>query len=388
MIIGVDAGCFGVSDIRLKTGVYHFGFNLLKQLSSIDKKNKYLLYSFFPMSKDTLSEFRDNVQNRVIKPKIGWLNLRLSLEFLFKKPDIFLGLSQALPIYHPLKTIIVVYDLAFERYPECYGKSYHRLSRQTKYAVKNCDKIIAVSDSTKNDIVNLYGIDPDKITVIYHGIPIINRFADFTPQGSPRSAGSPLGCLRHHKEIIRIKKKYHLKDNYFLFVGSLKPIKNIPRLIQAFAIFLGKVKKDYQLVLAGSDYWLDKNISEKIDQLKLKKSIKILGYVADEDLPGLYRNSLSFVSPSLYEGFGIPIIEAMACKTPVITSNTSSMPEITGKSAILVNPENIKDLSGALYQIATDENLRKKLKKEGPKRAGNFSWKKSAKQLLYLIESI
>lgn len=366
MIIGVDAGCLSVVDERLKVGVYQLGYNLLNNLSKLDRVNKYLLYSFLSISQDVLSRLVENMKNKVLRPRRFWLTARVSLEFLLRRPDIFLGLGQALPFFHPVKSIIFVYDLAFEYYPDCYLDSFERLSRQTKFAVSHAEKIIAVSNSTKNDLRKFYKVDERKIKVIYPGVDSM-----FIPQ--PK------------KMIERIKAKYNLKKPYFLFVGSLKPIKNIPRIIEAFYQFSKQMGDSYQLILVGSDFWLDKKISKKIKKLKLVRKIKNLGYLPQEDLPAIYSGAIAFISPSLYEGFGLPILEAMACGTPVITSNISSMPEVVGDAALLVEPKNTDEITKSLIEIVKRKNLRNALKKKGLDRVKNFSWRKFAAETLNLI---
>lgn len=367
MIIGVDTGCLSVGDKRLKVGVYQLSFNLLSNLSNLDRSNKYLLYSFSPISQEVLSHFGPNMNNKVLRPRRFWLTTRVSLEFVFKKPDVFLGLGQALPIFHPPKTIVFIYDLAFEYYPNCYLSSFNRLSRQTKYAVCHSDRIVAISNSTKDDLVKLYGVNKKKIEIVYPGVDSI-----FKPQPSIK--------------IDRIKEKYLLKKPYFLFVGSFKPIKNIPRIIDGFYKFLKQMKKSYQLILVGSDLWLDQEIFKRIKQLRLKEKIVNLGYLPREDLPGIYGGAVAFISPSLYEGFGIPLLEAMACGTPVITSNIGSMPEVVGEAALLIDPNSADDIAQAMKQVAYHTTVYNMLQKRGLKQAKKFSWSKLARKVLKLIK--
>lgn len=360
MIIGVDAGCIGVSDDRLKVGVYNFALNLLENLSKYDRENKYLLYSFDKIPADILKKLGSNFIHIVLRPRKGWFHLRLSLEFLLHKPDLFLGLSQALPFYHPMKSIIYVHDLAFELYPQFYPDSYKRLRRQTKFAVQHCNKVIAVSNATKNDLVKLYKINPDKIEVIYHGVNSL------TVQPATPEVDKP----------------------YFLYVGSYKPIKNIPNIIKAFKFFLQEIKKPYQLILAGSDYWMDENIQTTIMELKLEKLVKLVEFVKGENLPRLYSGAVAFISPSFYEGFGMPLLEAMASATPVITSDRGSIPEVVKDSALLVDPDNIDELKKAMLTITTNEKLRMQMIKKGLRQAQKFSWEKSAGELFKLINTI
>lgn len=361
MIIGVDTGVLGVADDRLKVGVYHFVYDLLKALSEIDRKNQYLLYSFSPIGKDVLSQLGKNFKNKVLRPRKGWLNIRLSAQFISHKPDLFLGLSQAMPLYHPMKSVVYIYDLAFEINPAHYQESYNRLSRQTKFAAKYSDRIIAVSTATKNDLVRLYKINRDKIKVIYHGVE-----AKFKPS------------LIKEKETVP----------YFLFVGSYKPSKNIPNIIKAFSLFIHDLKKPYRLVLAGSNYWGDSDVTKLIEDLKCESNVKISGYVPEEDLLKLYRGATAFVSPSFYEGFGMPFLEAMRSGVPVITSNCGSIPEVVGDAALMIEPEDVNSIKEAMVKVATEEKLRLQMVKKGLKQAQKFSWEKAAEQLLDVINSI
>ncbi len=373
MKIGVDAAVLGVTDERLKVGVYRFALNLLENLAGIDKKNKYLLYSFDPIPKDILDKFDANWTNLMLRPKKGWLSLRLSLEFLQNKQDIFLGLGQALPLLHPKTSITFVYDLAFELYPQFYADSYKKLSLQTKFAVKNADKIIAISKATRDDLVKLYQADPDKITVIYPGVgsSTIGGVSDNVVPQSEESRSLP----RHHR-----RRNF----KYFLFVGSYKPGKNIANIVKAFELFLKETKKPYHLVLAGSNYW-----GHVVDAGNGGgRSVKIMGYVPEKDLPGLYKGACAFVSPSCYEGFGMPILEALAAGVPVITSDRGSIPEVTNDAAILIDPDDIGEIKDAMIKVAADEKLRIRMKKKGLAQAQKFSWEKSARELLDLINKI
>ncbi len=347
MIIGVDTGCLGISDKHLQTGVWRFAVEILSSLTHQDKKNQYLLYSFEKIPPDILGRFGNNIENLVLKPKNFWLSARLSAEFLRKKPDLFLGLSQALPFYLPFPSVIFVHDLAFEKFPQAYGNNYKRLSRQTKFAVKHCDKIVAVSKATKGDLIKLYGVAENKIEVIYHGVS-----KNFQPGKGKKT-----------------------KKPYILFVGTLKPLKNIEWIITAFKMFNRKMKNKYQLVLAGAN------------ELKIKSDneIQVLGYVDDRDLPSLYSGAEIFLSPSLAEGFGLPIAEAMSAGLPVVTSNIPAIEEIAGNSVLYADPYDTEDISRKIYQIASDKKLSCKIREAGINRAKSFSWDKSADKLLKII---
>lgn len=357
-IIGVDAGCLGVLDERLKVGVYRVAYNLLKELGKIDERNVYRLYSFYPIEKRVMNFLGERMKNLVLQPKTGWFRLRLPLELKYHPVDIFLGLSQALP-YSLSHNILLVHDLAFEHYPEFYLDSYRKLSKNTRFSVRCANKIIAVSQSTKDDLVNFYEVPEDKINVYYEGVS-----EDFCHQG----------------------EKIRLDVPYFLFVGSLKKKKNIPRILKGFANFLKEARVDYKLVLIGGDLWFDCEIPKMIKELDLEKQILKMGFVEDKELVKFYRGAVAFISPSLYEGFGITHLEAMACGTPVIAGNVSSMPETVGKVGLLVDPKSEKEIKGAMLRIAVDKKLRQDLIKSGLNRAKRFTWRKLASKVAKLIE--
>lgn len=350
--IGVEAGCLGIKDERLKVGVYQVTFNLLQQLGKSDRKNEYLLYSFLPISKEVLSHFGKRMKNILVRPTFGWNYLALPLRLLKDKPDFFLGPSQSLPAFLPCPSIVIVHDLGYEHCPEFY-KDFQKLRNNTQRAIGKASRIIAVSEFTKKDLRETYQISEEKISVAYEGIDPI-----FRPQPQ-----------------IKIAKPY------FLFVGALKKSKNIPRILQAFAEFLRLSKKDFSLVLAGGDLWLDKEIAPMIKKFGLKDEVKFLGFVPKKNLPGLYSGATAFVSPSLYEGFGLTLLEAMACGCPVIAANTGAQPEVIGEAGILIDPENVSEITRALIKIATDLNFRQKLIGLGLARAKKFSWKKFSEEI-------
>ncbi len=362
MVIGVDAGCIGINDSRLKVGVYQVAINLLENIGKLDKQNEYLLYSFNPIPKELLNKFGPRMKNILIKPTLGWAKIWLPLQILRQKPDVFLGLNQFLPSFHPEKSVVMVYDLSFEFYPECYIDSMPRISKITKNAVKNSSKIIAISESTRNNLIEIYHSSEEKIKVSYLGCDNI-----FEPK--------PV------LQIERIRNKYQIKNRYFLFVGSLKKIKNIPTILKGFAKFL-KTKKDVNFIFVGGDFWMDKEINDMLNKLSLKEKVIFTGYVPRSDLPVLYSGALAFVSPSLYEGFGIPAIEAMACGCPVIASNIPVMREIVNGNGILVNPKSPTDIYLALEKIVDGKRLRFNFSKKGISYSKRFSWQKFSQNVL------
>lgn len=359
MKIGVDAGCLGIKDERLKVGVYQVTFNFFRELGKIDKKNEYLLYSFWPISSAIMAQLGPKMANVVVQPTFGWNYFALPLRLLKNKPDFFLGPSQSLPRFCPCPGLAIIYDLAFEYFPECYPESYSQLRKVTIQATRKAKKIITLSQVTKRDLIKFYQISPSKIKVAYGGYDPI-----FQPQ--PKSH----------------------KSSYFLFVGALKKTKNIPRILEAFAQFLRQnKKKDYLFIFAGGDLWLDDKIAPTIEKLGLKDKIKFLGFVPQKDLPALYRGAVAFVSPSLYEGFGLTLVEAMACGCPVICGNAGSQPEVVGSAGLQVNPKRVSEISSAMSYLVSSPALRQKLTRAGLARAKTFSWRKFSEKVLEITRN-
>ena len=247
-------------------------------------------------------------------------------------------------------------------------KKYFMYRALLPRTIKSADKIIAISHHTKNDIIQHFKIPEDKIKVIH-----LAANKNYKPlQGD---------------KINKIKQKYDLNCPFILYVGGLAPNKNVKRLIQAFY----KLKKqgiNHKLILTGVKRWKYKSIFETIEKLNLQKDVIFTGYVPDEDLPALYNAADLFVYPSLYEGFGLPPLEAMACGTPVITSNTSSLPEVVGDAGIMVNPYDVDELANKMYEVLTNDGLGEELSKKGLERAKLFSWKKCAEEHLKVYEEV
>lgn len=357
MIIGVDAGMLGITDDRLKVGVWRVAVNLLTELSKQDRINRYYLYSFAPIPKELMRQFGSRMENRVLRPSKGWFTVRLPIELTLQPVDIFLGLAQALPSCAAHR-IGFVYDLGFIGEARAYPDSQERLLRQTQQLVSRADHIVAISDAVKDDLFNICRFPQRRITVAHPGFD--ERFA---------SGG----------------KSYKGKNPYFLFVGALKRGKNVPMLLRGFAQFLQLAKTPYDLYLVGGDLWLDPEIPSTLKAFHLEKRVKQLGFVADDKLPALYRGAVAFVSPSLAEGFCLPVVEAMACGCPAIISDTPVMHEIAGGTAIFVDPTSEQAIADALAHLVKDATLRSKLRRQGPIRAKRYSWQRMAKQVLSLM---
>jgi glycosyltransferase involved in cell wall biosynthesis len=274
------------------------------------------------------------------------------------------------PFSRNCKSVITIHDLAFLLYPHFLTNEAARYYGQIDQAVRHTDHIIAVSESTRRDTINLLGVPENKITVIYEAANPIFREID--------------------KELARrhVVETYGLEQPYILFVSTVEPRKNLPGLLQAYR----KLRDDYRcaekLVLAGGRGWLSEEVYATIDQLNLSDHVRVLGRVPSEHLVHLYNAARVLVHPSFYEGFGLPPLEAMHCGTPVIVSNVSALPEVVGDAAILIDPHDIDGLTVAMWRVLTDEDLRATLIEKGRQRAKKFSLERAAQQTLEVYRHV
>jgi len=347
--------------------------NVIKQINMLDKKNEFVLIHH---SNTDHEIYTSNDEILIPLPHFKFLknnfwryhNLK---KYLQSSPfDIIHDPTGpgALTFPMPFKKIITVYDLSsllFPTYNVGGMISWRLLGKKT---IKNVDKIIAISNSTKRDIIHFFGCPEEKIQTIYLGKDEI-----FFPI--------------HESEKEKFKERYNLNFPYILYVGVLQPRKNIPNLIKAFNIFK-KMGMPHKLVIAGGKGWQFTDIFKTVQELHLQNEVIFTGFIPYEDLPGLYNAAELFVFPSIYEGFGIPALEAMACGIPVITSNSSSLPEIVGETGVMVDPYNLEQLAHSMKEVLTDESYKKEIIKNGLQRANLFSWKRCAEETLDVYHEI
>lgn len=375
--IGVDIRCLMSPN---RTGVGEHAFELLNAIFKIDKQNQYFL--FYNSYKDVTAHVPLwPQQNNIHYVATKWPNklLNIAIKFLsWPKLDKLISRNGHLDyIFSPnlnftalsknIKQILTVHDLSFKFFPQFFSikqRLWH-LGINPKKQCRRADTIIAQSENTKRDIVDYYQIPPEKIKVIYPGISPV--FADTSAD----------------KE--KIKQKYNLPNHFILFLGTIEPRKNIIGLIEAFEKCYPSLPTSYSLILAGAPSWNDVEIHERASTSPLKDKIKFIGYVDSNEKTALYSLAVLFVYPSFYEGFGFPVLEAMTCGTPVITSNRSSLPEITNQAAYLINPNRPAEIADAIIKMIKDEKLRERFKILGLVQAKKFSWESAAKQWLELI---
>jgi len=362
MRIGIDS-----TPIFLpKGGIGYYTFYLLEALTRLDSENEYILFTTSPISRESDNFF-------ISRPNIKVIQTHKALQkwhCLREKIDLYHGTNFRLRGKGRYGNVITIHDLAFKYYPNFLKKKFGQFLSflKTKRDVEKADRIIAVSQSTANDIVRFFKIDPNKIRVIYHGVE-----ANFRPD---------IG-----KEAIeKVKRKYQiLTAKYILWVGTIEPRKNISSLIKMYQQ-LETLHGDYSLVLGGKYGWKYEEILPLVQSFSGK--IIVTGYLPKEDLIPLYAGADLFIFPSLYEGFGMPLLEAMASGVPIITSKTSAMPEVVGDAALLIDPLNIQEMSQAVLSILEKASLRSLLQKKGIERAKKFSWEKAAVETLNIYREI
>lgn len=270
------------------------------------------------------------------------------------------------------KTVLTIHDLSFIHFSQyTHPKNLPYMLKNVPYSIKRADHILTISESSKKQIVEYYKVNPEKITIV---TPAVDH-TDYYP--------------RSKSDISKIRAKYNLPSNYVLYASTLEPRKNVNGVLDAYIKLDKKLKQKVGLVLAGGKGWKDESIIANISQSKKNgENITITGYVPDEDLPAIYSGAELFVYPSYYEGFGIPLLEAMACGVPVISADNSSLPEVVGKAGLYIKADDTNSLVSAMSRMLTDRTLANKYRLMGIEQARKFSWEKSANDLIRLFESL
>ncbi len=375
MKIGIDASLV----VGEKAGVGWSTANLIEALARVDHHNQYSLYPFFYYIFDPrFKELEAPAKNFSVRFKALpeawirhlWFESRIPRHRLLGKVDVLHSTTFCCPPVHSGKLVVTIYDVSFLHYPECHTEAnrLHCLNG-TLEAAMEADRIIAISQNTKKDLVEYFNVGDDRIAVI----PLAAR-DEFHPR--PRTEAQAF-----------VARRWGLDQPYLLSVGTIEPRKNLRRLINVYCGLPEEIRNDYQLIIAGGEGWLSTDIYQWIVEMGAESSIRFLGYVPASDLPWLYCGATCFVYPSLYEGFGLPALEAMACGIPLITSNTSSLPEVAGDAALLIDPLSEEELRSAIIKVVSDPTLRQKMSEKGLDQAKQFSWEQVARDTLKVYET-
>jgi len=360
------------STLGNKAGKGWYTYQLVKALLQLDSQNKYILYTRDPQ-KDFL-EFKNAEQRQIKSSGLLW-HIRVARDLKNIKADVFLAPSSyIIPAMIPksVKSIIMIHDLIALLFPQNHNFKAGFIEKLTlKAAINKADQIISVSNNTKQDLISHFQLKPRQVEVVY---PAVSN--DYHPLNKPLKAWM---------------EEENLPKQFFLFVGTLEPRKNIETLLKAHAKLIdpNKKKKDQlHLVIIGARGWKFSKIFSTLNELQTAEYVHFKGYIKEEDLVKYYNSAIALVFPSLYEGFGLPVLEAMQSGCPVITSKVSSLPEVVDKAGILVDPNNIEELANSMKKIYDEHDLRMKCIVEGLKRAKEFSWHKSAEKILSIINGL
>lgn len=356
-------------------GIGWFTYQTLKRITQNHPEHEFVF--LFDRPFDTQFIFNDNVKPIVLFPParhpfLYVLYYEFSVRNILKKlkPDVFIGPDGLLSLGSKTKQIAVIHDINFFHYPQdltFFYRHYYNFF-MPKFA-KKANKIATVSHYSKQDLVQTYGVLEDKIEVVYNGINDGYRKLE--------------DCLK-----LETKAKFSGGKEYFLFVGSMSPRKNLARLIAAFATFKNQTQSDFKLVLAGGSFWGEKEILDEIEKHQLSKEVLFTGRVSQEDLQLIMGSAYALTFVSYFEGFGIPLVEAMVCGVPIICSKESCMPEIAGDAAYYVDAFLIDDIALGMQKLIENPALRIQLIENGSKQVKKFSWDIAAQKLWEIIEKV
>ena len=376
MHIGLNAHLLSLAETYRGAGINWYVYNLLTHLPRVDRDNRYTAFlgdGRFTSPELALKLARLPTSRPVVR--IFWEQVVQPFALRKERVDLLHALAFVVPLLSPCSSVVTIYDLSFLLYPESF-KRFKRfyLGLFTRLSARRARRIIAISESTKRDVVRLLGVPPEKVEVVYCGID---------------EAFRPLAA----DQVAAFRSKHGLPECFILFVGTIEPRKNVTRLIEAFADLRSFdvtqdrfAMSDLRLVIGGAKCWFYQDVFARVEELGLEGQVMFPGYIPVSELPLWYNAAELFVYPSLYEGFGLPPLEAMACGTPVVTANTSSLPEVVDEAGLTVDPLDVEGLAQAMRRVLDDEALRQEMRERGLKRAEGFSWTKTAQETVQVYQ--
>ncbi len=368
MRIAIDAHTVGTQ----LAGNVTYITSMIEALAEIDRTNEYTLYVTRPDAFELYENRWPNFAVRRIlhQTRVFRILFSFNTQLRLHPADIFFVQFNA-PPFAPCKVVTAIHDLSYEHLPETFTRlARARMQLTIRRTAKNSAHIVTCSEYSRQDLIATYDLAPEKVTMI------------------PLAAASIYKQVTDADEIIRMREKYDLSGDFILGVGSIQPRKNLVRLIEAYSALVKRRDDVPPLVLVGKNAWLFEETINAVKENGVRDRVRFTGFVPEEDLPALYTAALCFVYPSFFEGFGLPPLEAMHCGTPVITGDRTSLPEVVGDAALLVDPFNTRAISSALEQMIADNALRERLSKLGFERAKQFSWLRAARQTLNVFEGV
>ena len=377
MIISIDGY---EANVEHRVGIGRYAYEILTRMYAIRKEDLFYSHIFFRVylpqaPRSDMPRETSWWTYHIVKPKKLWTFIGFPFALIRDKPkaDVVFSPTHYIPRFVSASRVMSIMDCSYLSYPELFkAKDLHQLVHWTRYAASHAKLIFTISEFSRNAIIKAYQVSPRRVVVTYPGLVTLN-------------------FKKQHMQLV--DKKYPIAKHYILSVGTIQPRKNYERLIEAFALFLKKNKQKFgviDLVIVGKKGWLYNEILHAPKRYGVEKQVKFLDFVPDSDLPTLYKNALCFALPSLYEGFGLPVLEAMAQGCPVVVSNSSSLPEIAGKAGVYVDPKNVESIASGLLTAVRQRNLiqgRIRVKK-GLDQVSKFSWDKAAKETLDLLERV
>jgi len=368
MHIAIDAHSVGAQLAGNET----YAVNLIEALAEIDQANQYTLYVTKQSAVDRYTNRWPNFQVKRTLPHTPLVRIPLTLSLeLRRSPVDVLHVQYTAPPRMPCALVATIHDLSFEHLPETFNRrSRAQLRLTVRRTARKAAQILTLSEFSRRDIIGTYGIDSNRVSV------------------TPPAAARQFAPVTNATELRRIRTSYGIQRDYILALGSIQPRKNLVRLINAYTA-LRRVRPETelpQLVLAGKRGWLEAETIRAAEQSDARRDILLIGYVPDSDLPALYGSALCFAYPSYYEGFGLPVLEAMQCGTPVIAGNRTSLPEVIGSAGVLVDPFDESAIAHGLLELIDRRDLRDQLRIKGLARAAQFDWTTTARLTLQAYE--
>ncbi len=369
VLIGVDAS--RAMRVR-RTGTERYSLEIIRHLLGLPSAHRWRLYTDV-VPPDGLFPMRDGVELCVLPARRMWTHRALAREVARRPPDVLFVPAHVLPfrasfVWTKPPSVVTVHDLGYRHVPEGHTQRQRLyLELSTRWNARQARRVIAVSQSTARDLQHFYGTRQDKICVVHEA-----------PFATPAVVDAVA--------TQAIRERYGLARSYALYVGTIQPRKNLARLIDAYAKLGGQHDVGWELVLAGGRGWLSESLYAQVEALGLSERVRFLGYVPDADLTALYNGAFCFCYPSLFEGFGLPILEAQQQGVPVMTANNSAIPEVAGDAALLVDPMDVDAIAEAMLRLSQDEALREELIAKGHENVKRFSWEKAARETLAVLE--
>ena len=361
MRIGIFVACAGRQDGGPET--YELG--LVRSLAKMDQGNEYRIFCLSQAAADCFCVDVANFRFQILWPRHRAISVPVSLPFLLQREPVdILHATMYPPFFSPVEYVFTMHDVSPLVYPDFYPTNMRRsLKFLISRGLRKAKLIVCPSEHARETTAEHFGVDPDRISVVHHGID--SRFRPLPEEEAPDT----------------VRERYQIRAPYALYVGKLMLRKNIVRMLEAFDL-LRRDAPELTLVLCGRRFWDTHFLDEAIVRLRLQDRVVELGYVPDADLPLLYAGAEMALYPTLFEGFGFPVLEAMACGTPVVTSNVSCLPEIAGDAALLVDPQKVEEIAAAMRRLHADAALRRTLREKGLARAALFTWQRAAEQMV------